>query len=96
MVKRLDKTIGEGVTSQDLTVFLPLPGEAFDVHSMIDVNEVPRRRSKLSRSSGFGSVVCTITLGLLCRSWKAIDGQSLPQSSVLLKAQVQLDSNVAW
>lgn len=91
MVKRLDKVIGE-VTSQDLRVFLPQTGQPFNNQSMIDANEVPRR-AKRSRVQSSGTVVCAVSMGLHCESWKTINGQFQIQSNVLLRAKVVLDTD---
>jgi len=88
---RVNKIIGEDVTSGDLEILAVPPGTAFDPSSMEDVyNE-----GALTRSGGT-RVLCTTDLGLRKKVRVGTTGEREKQWAViiLLKPKVALESVV--
>ncbi|KAK7472086.1 hypothetical protein VKT23_000205 [Stygiomarasmius scandens] len=78
---QISKVIGEGITSADYELVYPLPGELFDVDSMVDDNEIE------GQSESPVQIICTCQLGLL-----RIQPGAPSRYQILTKARVFLPS----
>jgi hypothetical protein len=81
---RLNKAVGEEVTSSDLSALLLHPGTRFDPTRMEDAHAAGK-----GELVGTGSILCTYRLGLLRRVKVS---RNTWDTTTLLKAKIVLDS----
>ncbi|KAF9025801.1 hypothetical protein BDZ89DRAFT_1068048 [Hymenopellis radicata] len=85
LLTKVDRAMGEGITSQDLSVYLPSPGSAFDANTMIDENAE-------NVETGL-EVALSTKLGL--RGTTIIADSNAPAEVILGKASVLLYATLA-
>ena len=92
LAMRVNKIVGEDVTSGDFEVLAVPPATAFDVTTMEDSYD--DGRSAKARGSNMSKVLCATDLGLRKKTRVGMTGEKQWETMVLLKPKVALESVV--
>lgn len=92
LAMRVNKIVGEDVTSGDFEVLAVPPATAFDVAMMEDSYD--DGRSAKARGSNMSKVLCATDLGLRKKTRVGMTGEKQWETMVLLKPKVALESVV--
>lgn len=90
LAMRVNKIVGEDVTSGDFEVLAVLPATAFDVTTMEDSYD--DGRSAKTRGNTVSKVLCATDLGLRKKTRMGMTGEKQWETKVLLKPKVALES----
>lgn len=90
LAMRVNKIVGEDVTSGDFEVLAIPPGTAFDVTTMEDSYD--DGGSAKGREDNVSKVLCATDLGLRKKTRMGMTGEKQWETKVLLKPKVALES----